>query len=90
MTTTFERVKKVILSLDYEETVPDSIRPESTLEKLGLSEGIFGLSEFFFELEEEFKKDNLGFEFPDGANPETVQQVVAVVDQELARVGVGS
>lgn len=94
--TTFEIVRRVIASGYEEEVDPETIKPESTFEELGLIEYIFGSIPTFVDLEDEFRKQNPGFQFPmneigdeEGDGKITVQQVVDLIDKELAKVVAG-
>ncbi len=88
--TTYELVKRVALEIEPGKRNERIFGPNATVSSLGLVDAFVGTAYFFYRLEEEVKKNNPDFEFPDEANPDTIQQVVEVIDQELARVGVES
>ena len=88
--TTFERVRRVATSTSEKEINPNDIKPESTLEELGLVEFFWGAAPFFVYLENEFRKDNPKFDFPnvilDGEDASiTIQQIVDLVEEGLAK-----
>lgn len=89
--TTFERVRSVVVSSSEKEINPDNIRPDSTLLDLGLIEYFWGAAPLYVGLEDEFKKDNPNFEFPDeeindSTEPSiTIQQIVGLVEKGLEK-----
>lgn len=84
---TFNRVRMNFLrTRGTKDLDPNSVKPESTLKKLGL-----GVIDFFEALVEDFQTDHPDFELDvdDWMEIDTIQQVVDRVDKKLDKVPTG-